>query len=510
MSQLFKSFGKEGHRASAQSQLKSSVARGIRAKISEQYPWLVENNVLEELLPKKQELMIIKLPEHVQLLVAGHTPLFFSTRDGGWFPTLRLLHKYPDMMPRLRTDKGAIKFVLSGANVMCPGLTSPGATIHDEASSALVELVEAGTPVALYAEDKEYAMAIGYTIMSTEEMRSVNKGIVRYFVEQHESQLQRPSLVKTVAGLVSEMNYQNKHLVGAMIVAGYDAVGGAQVYGCPIGGTLSQEDWTIDGSGSTYIWGYLDAEYRDGMSRQEAEDLVSTAIQLAMARDGSSGGVVRLVTITETGVERRLIKPEEHMVLWDELPEPSIGVVQDEATLITHQKSKHFKCEICHKRMVSIKSLAVHSLQVHKIPVTAVPDAIPGRESMEYDILGMKGPPAAAGPSSGLVWKEETVSPEERRACLARHLKSAVGSSLAQLASRAALAAPAPARPAVVSAPPAAPAPPPPPAGGAGWPAPPRPYAPYPPGPGYGYGPPPPYPPPYGHQPPPPHSYRPY
>lgn len=128
---------------------------------------------------------------------------------------------------------------------------------------------------------------------------------VRYFVEQHESQLQRPSLVKTVAGLVSEvwrmkgvvgvrfvcgamrsrlhearmdqdshknalgstttlpqMNYQNKHLVGAMIVAGYDAVGGAQVYGCPIGGTLSQEDWTIDGSGSTYIWGYLDAEYR--------------------------------------------------------------------------------------------------------------------------------------------------------------------------------------------------------------------------------------------------------
>lgn len=41
------------------------------------------------------------------------------------------------------------------------------------------------------------------------------------------------------------------------------------------------------------------------MSRQEAEDLVSTAIQLAMARDGSSGGVVRLVTITETGVERR-------------------------------------------------------------------------------------------------------------------------------------------------------------------------------------------------------------
>lgn len=41
------------------------------------------------------------------------------------------------------------------------------------------------------------------------------------------------------------------------------------------------------------------------MTREEAEDLVATALELAMARDGSSGGVVRLVTITEKGAERR-------------------------------------------------------------------------------------------------------------------------------------------------------------------------------------------------------------
>ncbi len=105
----------------------------------------------------------------MQLLVLDHVPLFFSTRDGGWFPTLRLLHQYPEMMPRLRADRGAIKFVLSGANIMAPGLTSPGATLHDE--------VDAGTPVAIFAEGKETAMAVGYTQMSTTEMREVNKGI---------------------------------------------------------------------------------------------------------------------------------------------------------------------------------------------------------------------------------------------------------------------------------------------------------------------------------------------
>lgn len=58
------------------------------------------------------------------------------------------------------------------------------------------------------------------------------------------------------------MNYQYKQLLGAMIVAGWDRERGGQVYGCPIGGTLVQESWTTDGSGSTYIWGYLDATFR--------------------------------------------------------------------------------------------------------------------------------------------------------------------------------------------------------------------------------------------------------
>lgn len=51
-------------------------------------------------------------------------------------------------------------------------------------------------------------------------------------------------------------------LLGAMIIAGYDARSGGQVWGCPISGTLVREKWAIDGSGSTYLWGYLDSEFR--------------------------------------------------------------------------------------------------------------------------------------------------------------------------------------------------------------------------------------------------------
>lgn len=60
-----------------------------------------------------------------------------------------------------------------------------------------------------------------------------------------------------------QMNYQNKDaLMGAMIVAGYDKHEGGQVYGVPIGGTVVREPWAVDGSGSTYIWGYMDNDFR--------------------------------------------------------------------------------------------------------------------------------------------------------------------------------------------------------------------------------------------------------
>ena len=130
---------------------------------------------------------------------------------------------------------------------------------------------------------------------------------VRHYASQHAAEIDRakPS-VESVARLVQHLAYNNKQLVAAMIIAGWDADKGGQVFGSPIGGTLMPEPWAIDGSGSTYIWSYFDDEYRPGMTREETEQLVKDGIAHAMARDGSSGGVVRLVTITGDGVEKKV------------------------------------------------------------------------------------------------------------------------------------------------------------------------------------------------------------
>ena len=89
------------------------------------------------------------------------------------------------MMPRYQIDRGAIKHILGGSDIMCrgelalrawgrrltlnhsflplpcPGLTSPGGRMDD---------VPADTPVAIMAEGKEHAMGIGLTKMSTKDM----------------------------------------------------------------------------------------------------------------------------------------------------------------------------------------------------------------------------------------------------------------------------------------------------------------------------------------------------
>lgn len=78
----------------------------------------------------------------------------------------------PYILPMVKIDRGAIRFLLAGAHMMCPGLTSAGGYLPP-ADAAL----PAGTPVAIHAEGKEHAVGIGITKLGTEEMRKVNKDV---------------------------------------------------------------------------------------------------------------------------------------------------------------------------------------------------------------------------------------------------------------------------------------------------------------------------------------------
>jgi hypothetical protein len=65
----------------------------------------------------------------------------------------------------------------------------------------------------------------------------------------------------------------------------------------------------------------------------------------------------------------------------------------DDKVLIYHQKAKHFKCHICHKKLYTAPGLAIHCSQVHKETITKVPNAIPGKDNIELEIFGLEGIP---------------------------------------------------------------------------------------------------------------------
>jgi Zinc-finger double-stranded RNA-binding len=66
----------------------------------------------------------------------------------------------------------------------------------------------------------------------------------------------------------------------------------------------------------------------------------------------------------------------------------------DEAVLIQHQKSKHFKCTSCGKKMTTIGSLITHHRHVHKETINKVPNAKSERDSLDVQVYGMEGMPA--------------------------------------------------------------------------------------------------------------------
>ncbi|EFN88453.1 Zinc finger protein 207 [Harpegnathos saltator] len=66
---------------------------------------------------------------------------------------------------------------------------------------------------------------------------------------------------------------------------------------------------------------------------------------------------------------------------------------EDEKILIQHQKAKHFKCHICHKKLYTGPGLSIHCMQVHKETIDKVPNSLPNRSDIEIEIYGMEGIP---------------------------------------------------------------------------------------------------------------------
>lgn len=140
----------------------------IRETLKETFPAL-DAETWEEIIPKKQELMRVPCTEGIELIcLVGedkktYQVVFFITPEGDHLPHLKIVHKYPWMLPKHQCDIGGCKFVVSGAPIMAPGLVHP-------TGGKVAPGVEEGNPVAVYIEGKQHAVSVGVAAQSSEQI----------------------------------------------------------------------------------------------------------------------------------------------------------------------------------------------------------------------------------------------------------------------------------------------------------------------------------------------------
>ncbi|XP_045460929.1 proteasome subunit beta type-6 [Harmonia axyridis] len=143
--------------------------------------------------------------------------------------------------------------------------------------------------------------------------------IVSYHLGFHGMELGEEPLVETSASVFQELCYNYRDsLMAGILVAGWDKRKGGQIYSIPIGGMCVRQKVSIGGSGSSFVYGYVDANYKPGMNKQACVDFVIKTLALAMSRDGSSGGCVRIGIITKDGIERKVILGTELPKFYEE------------------------------------------------------------------------------------------------------------------------------------------------------------------------------------------------
>ena len=108
--------------------------------------------------------------DHVELLdnkviFVNHKPLFFY-HEGKLVPTLHNIIKHPSLLKQIVVDMGAVRFVVSGADIMRPGI------VEIEAG------ISAGDFVVVVDMQHKKPLAVGIVLYGSAEMQEMKIGKV--------------------------------------------------------------------------------------------------------------------------------------------------------------------------------------------------------------------------------------------------------------------------------------------------------------------------------------------
>jgi proteasome beta subunit len=127
--------------------------------------------------------------------------------------------------------------------------------------------------------------------------------LLRYNANIYRLSNKKPIPIKSAARLCSNVLFNQRYYpyYVQIILGGYDEYGGAQVYNIDLFGSMTTEKFISTGSGSPVAYGYLESEYKEDVTVNEAYKTAIQAIAAAIRRNSGTGDFINAVIIDKDG-----------------------------------------------------------------------------------------------------------------------------------------------------------------------------------------------------------------
>jgi len=124
-----------------------------------------DEKFVEQIFPKKARIELIQTDAGDTLYAVNNVLKLWKSKEG-YIPVLTLLLNKQVDLKKIVVDKGAIRFVTNGADVMRPGITKIDSSIKK------------GDIVVIVDENHDRALAIGRSMLDAKQMEDKNSGKV--------------------------------------------------------------------------------------------------------------------------------------------------------------------------------------------------------------------------------------------------------------------------------------------------------------------------------------------
>lgn len=146
---------------------------------------------------------------------------------------------------------------------------------------------------------------IGLTVAGLVGDAQVLARYLKAEVELYKLKRKSPMTVKAAATLMANILSGRRYFPYwvALIIGGVDEKG-PSVYSLDAAGGCIPDTYITTGSGSPFVYGVLEDNYKEGLTANQGVDLAIRALTAAMSRDAGSGDGIDVAIISEKGFKK--------------------------------------------------------------------------------------------------------------------------------------------------------------------------------------------------------------